>query len=144
MLMALLSAVTGEPLAGYEAMQTAFRVVFDMQADEDGDPGPEGVHQDSADVTAILLVGRDNVQGGVNRVWTLDQPSGKSCDADLTSGRLLLETTLLHPMDMLILCDREVRHEVTSVAPQDAMHRALRDVLTYELRRAPLDGRGGS
>jgi hypothetical protein len=144
MLMTLLSAVTGEALEGYEAMQTAFRVVFDAQNDQYGDPGPEGVHQDSADVTAILLVGRDNVLGGVNRVWALEQPSGKSCAEDLKSDRLLLETTLLHPMDTLILCDRKVRHEVTSVVPRDATRRALRDVLTYELRRAPSNGRGGS
>ena len=42
----------------FEAMQTAYRVTMNLNTNEDGDPGPEGVHQDSCVVTAISLINR--------------------------------------------------------------------------------------
>ena len=116
----------------YEAMQTAYRVT--NSATEDGDPGPEGVHQDAAHLTAVVLVGRDNVRGGLNRVWSLDQPCGKPSVADLTSNRLLAEVTLEMPFDTLLVRDREVKHEATAIAPADVRRPAVRDVLTFEVR----------
>jgi hypothetical protein len=140
-LFSLHPTASGEGLALSDAMQTAYRVTFNASGVEDGDPGPEGVHQDSADLTAITLIGRDNVLGGANRVWTLDQPCGKSSHHDVASGRLLLECTLLEPLDTLIVCDRMVKHEATSIAPEILSEKAVRDVLTYEIRRGPFGGR---
>ena len=38
-----------------------------------------GIHQDLAELTSIVLVGRRNLtpESGGNRVWALDQPCGK-------------------------------------------------------------------
>jgi hypothetical protein len=121
-------------VAEYEAMQTAYRVVNSATAD--GDPGPEGVHQDSSDLTVVVLLGRDNVRGGLNRVWTLDQPCGKPSAADLArrGDRLLAEVTLTQPLDALVMLDRLVKHEATSIAPVDPTRPAVRDVLTFEVR----------
>ena len=130
----LLSAVVPreEEKKDFRAMQTGYSVTNDRG--KDGDPGPEGVHQDSADLTAIFLMARENVQGGTNRIWTLDQPCGKSTPEDLDSGRLLMEVTMETPLDCVILLDRRVKHEVTCIVPITATP-AIRDVLTFEVRR---------
>jgi hypothetical protein len=126
------------PFDKFEAMQTAFRVTYDIKQDEDGDPGPEGIHQDDAVLTVVTLIGRDNVKGGVNRVWHLDQRNGKPSVEDLSSNRLLVEQVLLEPFDTLLVMDREVKHEATSISPEDPNLPAVRDVLTYELREQRL------
>jgi hypothetical protein len=57
-------------------MQVAFRVT--KTSDRHGEPGPEGIHQDACQLTAIVLMDRKNVAeaSGGNRVWSLDQPAG--------------------------------------------------------------------
>ena len=54
----------GSSIYDYAAMQTAYRVTFD--------PGPEGVHQDSAVLTAVILINRVNCKNksAVNRIWS--------------------------------------------------------------------------
>jgi hypothetical protein len=124
----------------YEAMFSAFRVQY--SATEAGEPGPEGIHQDSAELTVVLLVHRGNVAhgSGANRVWSLAQPAGKPTVAELehaeAEGRLLLTHTLLEPFDALFMLDREVKHEACPIAQADATAGpAIRDVLTVEVRR---------
>ena len=129
----ILGAVIGvDTLSQYEAMQTAYRVTKGPGAN--GDPGPEGVHQDSADLTVVMLIGRDNVDGGVNRVWTLDQDYGKPKESDMKSERLLLEHTLKDSFDTLLILDRNVKHEASSIFPMSGSAPAIRDVLTFEVR----------
>merc|ERR1719174_1233135 len=78
-----------------EAMQFAYRVTFDPTDRQvvNGDPGPEGVHQDDAVLTAIMLMGRENCTetSGMNRIWTLDQPCGKTdgCEDHLLGNVVL-------------------------------------------------------
>ena len=69
----------GEP-ARFEAMVSAYRVTRGgHERFELGEPGPEGIHQDSADLTVVSLMDRRNVaeDAGANRVWSLAQPCGK-------------------------------------------------------------------
>ena len=41
-------------------------------------PTPEGIHQDSTEISSVVMVGRYNVtHGGQSRLWTLDAPTGK-------------------------------------------------------------------
>ena len=87
---------------GFEMMQSAYRVVT-RPAAKSSDPGPEGVHQDDADLTAIVLVNKDNVEGAENRVWTLDQPFGKASDVDTYGDDLIKSLALDHPLDMLLV-----------------------------------------
>ena len=119
----------------YDAMQTAYRVT--KSATADGDPGPEGIHQDSAELTVVVLIGRENVsaESGCNRVWSLEQPCGKPSESDLQSERLLLQTTLTEPLDALLVLDRQVKHEASAITPANILQPAVRDVLTFEVRQ---------
>ena len=120
----------------YEAMQTAYRVTKNINTNEIGDPGPEGVHQDNCVLTSITMINRNNLtpSSAINRIWTLNQPYGKSKALDLKSERLLYQSVLDNTLDTLILLDREVKHEVTSIEPADKRQAGVRDVLTYEIR----------
>lgn len=122
----------------FEAMMTGFRVTRDQT--KMGDPGPEGVHQDAALLTVVMLLQRSNVasESGGNRVWSLDQPFGKPAAADTepTAGRLLGSRVLRQPFDALFVLDREVKHEALPILQADeADGPAVRDVLTFEVRR---------
>lgn len=126
--------------AMYEAMMSAMRVRrSETEARyKAGEPGPEGVHQDSAVLTAIVLVDRVNVAAhtGGNRVWSLEQPAGKPCAADLrNASRLHASVVLRDRFDMLFVMDREVKHEACAIEPADADRPAVRDVWTFEVRR---------
>ncbi|KAL1519727.1 hypothetical protein AB1Y20_023236 [Prymnesium parvum] len=124
----------------FEAMMTAFRVTRDNRPGrfERGEPGPEGIHQDSADLTIVMMMSRRNVAPGTgsNRVWSLEQPCGKPSEDDLLSGRLLASSTLVDQFDTLLLMDRYVKHEACAIVPEDGeAGAAVRDVLTFEVRR---------
>ncbi|KAK3241033.1 hypothetical protein CYMTET_49170 [Cymbomonas tetramitiformis] len=142
--------------ASYEAMMSAYRVTARGVAGQlgsappqsDGDPGPEGVHQDSAELTVIFLLDRRNVASstGGNRIWQLSQPCGKpSADAIKagTAGNLLESRILCDRFDAVLVLDREVKHEACPIVPDsltsDAANgspgAAVRDVLTFEVRR---------
>eukprot|EP00959_Pyramimonas_sp_CCMP1952_P201738 4218642-Pyramimonas_sp.AAC.1 len=88
-------------------MQTAFRVT--KSAARHGEPGPEGVHQGNAVLTAVLLMARKNcaLASGGSRIWSLAQPCGKPGAADVASERLLFEAVLHDRLDALFLLDRE-------------------------------------
>lgn len=118
----------------FETMQTAYRVIKNAQVA--GDPGPEGVHQDAATLTAIVLIQRQNVQGGLNRVWTLEQPNGMPSAEDLenSKGRLIHQVVLENCLDTLLVLDRQVKHQATAIYPHDPNVPAVRDVLTFEVR----------
>lgn len=137
------AAGDGASKATYEAMMSAFRVrrsYADPQY-QAGEPGPEGVHQDSAVLTAIVLLDRVNVasDSGGNRVWSLEQPAGKPLDSDLhNASRLLASPMLRRRFDMLLVMDREVKHEACAIEPADLSKAAVRDVLTFEVRRLPV------
>ena len=127
------------PVEEFQAMQTAYRVIQQPQLVH-GHPGPEGVHQDDATLTVIALVHRENVQGGVNRIWTLAQPNGKPTEI-ASSDRLLAQVLLQEHMDTLWVLDRHVKHEVTDIHPTDPNQIAIRDVLTLEVRPKKEAGR---
>jgi hypothetical protein len=147
-LVSQLLASTGPIAPRFEAMMSAFRVQAGARLPSasidrggDGDPSPEGVHQDSANLTIVMMWDRRNVAhgSGGNRVWSLEQPCGKPSVADLTSKRLLASAFLIDRFDTLIVLDREVKHEGTPITPADGGTLAVRDVLTFEVREtAPL------
>jgi hypothetical protein len=127
-----------ETVLDYSAMMQAQRVTKEGAGRNFfGEPGPEGIHQDAAALTAIILIDRQNVSldSGQNRVWSIEQPAGKPSDADLTSARLLSTGTLMSPFDALIVLDREVKHEACPIIQDVPRLPAVRDVLTFEVRR---------
>ena len=137
----------------YEPMMSAFRVTksnssdIDMLKYENGEPGPEGVHQDLCELTVILLVSRKNItkSSAGNRIWSLDQASGKPNEKDLGSNRLLAEMVLRDKFDTLFLLDREAKHEALPLIIEEIYNHgkrenvAVRDVLTFEVRRSRID-----
>ena len=137
----------------YEPMMSAFRVTKSNSSDihmlkyENGEPGPEGVHQDLCELTVILLVSRKNITKGSagNRIWSLDQASGKPNKKDLGSKKLLAELVLRDRFDTLFLLDREAKHEALPLIIEEIYNNgerenvAVRDVLTFEVRRSRID-----
>lgn len=88
---------------------------------EAGQPSPEGLHRDGRDWVLTLLVGRDNVQGGVS---TVAGPDGSR------------DILLARPGEGILLDDRRLRHGVSAVRPLDLGRPGYRDmlVLTYARR----------
>merc|ERR1712176_1425333 len=91
-------------MSPFELMMSGYRVF--RKHDENstlrhGEPGPEGIHQDDAELTVIVLLRRDNVAegSGGNRIWRLEQPCGKPSAEDLSSGLLLANPMLSEPFD---------------------------------------------
>ena len=128
---------TEHPEVVWECMQSAFRVT--KSKERHGEPGPEGVHQDACVLTAIVLMDRTNVayDTGGNRVWSLQQKSGKPTQDDLLSNKLLQEIVLRDQFDALFVLDRQVKHEALPIEIEENDNDggvAIRDVVTFEVR----------
>jgi len=79
---------------------------------------PEGIHRDGHDFVAIISINRENIEGGLNRIYD-DQK------------KLLLETLLSQPLDTLLIYDRKTFHDIT---PFQARHDSVgyRDTLVID------------
>lgn len=99
-----------------------FRIVG-TQA-EVGEPTPEGIHHDDDDFNAIHLMNRQNAKGGVNTVYDNDK-------------KPLASTTLVEPMDTVVVWDPHVMHGVSPIGPEDPANPAIRDVLVIGYNYKP-------
>lgn len=91
-----------------------FRIVAD--ANESGQPTPEGIHRDGADFILIMLLERNNIRGGVNHIYD-------------NKKRLVFGGILEKIGDAALIDDRKVWHGVSEVYPIDNDKPAYRDVL---------------
>lgn len=98
-----------------------FRIV--AREDQLGKPTPEGVHKDGAEYILIMMMDRQNIQGGVSRVY----------DNDMLP---LAEGTLEQAGDLMLVNDHAVYHGVTEIGPADPAQPAWRDVLVLTFHRA--------
>jgi hypothetical protein len=89
-----------------------------------GKPTPEGLHRDGVDWVLVMLVGRENVSGGVTEIRGPDR-------------RPLGEFVLAEPLDLVLLDDHRVWHGVTPLEPEDPARAARRDVLVVTFRTGP-------
>jgi hypothetical protein len=89
-----------------------------------GLPAPEGVHQDGHEFTSITLIRRENVRGAAS-IFT-----------DLEKKNVILEHTLVDPLDTLLFDDSECMHDVTPVESLDGSGVATRDVCGFSLNPA--------
>lgn len=101
----------------FEAHQ--FRILANEA--EKGKPVPEGIHRDGVDYVFIFLIDRENVRGGVSRVYKPD-------------GHLMAEMKLKTPLDFMVVNDHAVYHYVTPVHPRNSDQPAHRDVLVITVR----------
>jgi len=85
-------------------------------ADEAGQPTPEGVHRDGADFILIMVLDRHNIAGGVNHIYD-------------DAKRLVFGGILENSGDAVLIDDRKVWHGVSEVYPLDDSKPAYRDVL---------------
>ncbi len=91
-----------------------FRIV--ANAEEAGNPSPEGIHRDGADFILIMVLKRENITGGVNHIYD-------------NSKRLLFGSVLTEAGDALLIDDQRVWHGVSEIYPIDVNKLAYRDVL---------------
>ena len=91
-----------------------FRIV--ANAEEAGNPSPEGIHRDGADFILIMVLKRENITGGVNHIYD-------------NAKRLLFGSVLTEPGDALLIDDQSVWHGVSEIYPIDNDKPAYRDVL---------------
>ena len=97
-----------------------FRIVASI--DQSGKPTPEGIHKDGADYIFIMLLQRQNIQGGVSHIYdNQKQP--------------LAKTTLEKSADCILLDDSAVYHYVSEVSVLDPTQIGLRDVLVLTFHR---------
>jgi len=89
--------------------------------DQPGDPAPEGIHQDGSRFIGIHLMGRENVQGGVSKIYDL-------------KGVEVASVPLVKSLDSILIEDARVMHSVMPIAPVDVAKPAVRDtlILTYD------------
>lgn len=85
-------------------------------ANEAGQPTPEGIHKDGADFILIMVLERQNITGGVNHIYD-------------KSKRLIFGGILENSGDAVLIDDRKVWHGVSEVYPLDESQPAYRDVL---------------
>jgi hypothetical protein len=85
-------------------------------ADEAGQPTPEGIHRDGADFILIMVLDRHNIAGGVNHIYD-------------DAKRLVFGAVLENAGDAVLIDDRKVWHGVSEVYPVDDNLPAHRDVL---------------
>ena len=107
------------PGASWHIEVHQFRI--EARSDEAGQPTPEGMHSDGVDNVMVMLVGRENVEGGV---------TGIEID-----GHEEANFTLFHAADAVLLDDRRVKHGVTPIHPIDPARPGHRDVLVLTFAR---------
>lgn len=78
-------------------------------------PVPEGIHQDGYNYVGIMCVSRNNIQGGVNKIYTLNEEE--------------IYNKVLEEGEMIIMNDRKVKHYVSNITRKDSGKKAYRDIL---------------
>jgi hypothetical protein len=89
-----------------------------------GLPTPEGRHRDGVDFAMMVMIQRTNIVGGQTTISDLD-------------GNTLAKVSLQDPLDMAIVDDHRVYHEVSPVERRDSGDASHRDVLVATYRRRP-------
>lgn len=97
-----------------------FRIKANAQ--QQGKPTPEGVHKDGADYILIMLLDRQNVQGGESQIFD-------------NAMQPLAEGTLVKAGDLVLVNDKQVFHGVTAITPNDPTQPAWRDVLVLTFHK---------
>jgi hypothetical protein len=89
---------------------------------EVGKPTPEGVHQDGVEYVFIVLVNRQQVRGGVSRVYSLE-------------GKVLHRHKMRHPLDFMLVDDHKVFHSVSNIQPRRNQTDGFRDALVMTFKK---------
>ncbi|GHC46927.1 2OG-Fe dioxygenase family protein [Streptomyces cinnamoneus] len=93
-------------------------------ADAEGNPAPEGVHQDGHHYVGQVLIQRDNVRGAESILYDLER-------------RPVHRAVLREPFETILLDDRRVLHGVTPVTPAADSRAGVRDMLLVDFFPGP-------
>lgn len=86
-----------------------------------GLPTPEGVHRDGADFVGIILVDREQIQGGESRILYAD-------------GSMCLAKTLTSSWTLLMIDDTRMLHETTAITSNSSS--GYRDTLVLTFHKS--------
>ncbi|MEU1014252.1 2OG-Fe dioxygenase family protein [Streptomyces sp. NPDC005898] len=87
--------------------------------DAEGLPAPEGVHEDGHHFVAQVLMRRENIEGGLSRLYDRDRAP-------------LYRTLLTEPFETIIIDDRRVFHGVSAVEVADGFPTGVRDMMLVD------------
>ncbi|WP_347018869.1 2OG-Fe dioxygenase family protein [Acinetobacter calcoaceticus] len=92
---------------------------------DSGKPIPEGIHRDGVDFVLMALINRENIQGGMTKIYDLDK-------------KLKTEVLLENFLDIALVDDHLVYHSVTEIQIDDIQKNniGLRDVLVITFKKA--------
>ena len=110
--------------AAWHVEMHQFRI--EARSGETGQPTPEGLHRDGVDWVLVMMVGRNNVSGGLSTI----------ADAE---RHPLVTATLAEPLDASLVDDRRVFHGVSPITAADPSRPAHRDVLVVTFHAEPAE-----
>jgi len=92
---------------------------------DQGKPTPEGIHRDGVDFVLMALINRQNIQGGMTRIYDLNKT-------------IKTEFMLENFLDIALVDDHQVYHSVTETRVDNIEENkvGLRDVLVITFKKA--------
>ncbi|WP_326630270.1 2OG-Fe dioxygenase family protein [Streptomyces sp. NBC_01761] len=87
--------------------------------DEASLPAPEGIHEDGHHFVAQVLINREGVTGGESQLYDRDRSP-------------IFRTTLLEPLESIVIDDRRVFHGVSGVTPAPGVTEGIRDMMLID------------
>lgn len=90
-----------------------------------GKPTPEGIHRDGVDFVLMAVIKRQNIQGGITKIYDLNK-------------KLQTEFLLENFLDIALVDDHQVYHSVTEIQVDNLQKSdiGLRDVLVITFKKA--------
>lgn len=90
-----------------------------------GKPTPEGIHRDGVDFVLMAIIKRQNIQGGITKIYDLNK-------------KLKIEFLLENFLDIALVDDHQVYHSVTEIQVDNLNKNdiGLRDVLVITFKKA--------
>ena len=90
------------------------------KANVKGKPAPEGVHQDGHDFISISLIKRENIKGGISKIFD--------------KNKHLVETKMLKSrLDSIYIDDKKMFHYASTFNPINKKKDGIRDILIMDL-----------
>jgi hypothetical protein len=108
------------PFSAWHIEAHQFRI--SPAGDRAGKPTPEGIHRDGVQYVMMMIIERRNVTGGLS---TLYDPERRPID----------QMTLSEPLEMIVVNDERVMHDVSPVIADFDGESAYRDVFVLTFRK---------
>jgi hypothetical protein len=87
-------------------------------------PAPEGIHRDGHQFLSITLICRENVNGGISRIYD-------------NKGRLVFEQKLTSPLDTIVINDLTMMHSISEITCGNDANEGKRDILIFDFDLSP-------